>query len=187
MHSTSDFKKGLKVMLDGVPFSIVDFQHVKPGKGNQFTRTKLKNMITGSNLEKTFKSGEKFEVPDMMTRDCTFLYKEDSGYVFMDKENYEQHIVSQAGVGDSSNYLTENLEVTVLFFNSRVIGVDVPNSVYLKVTQTDPGVKGDRVTGATKPATLETGHTVNVPLHITEGDTLKIDSRTGEYIERYNK
>ena len=187
MYSTSDFKKGLKVLIDGQPFSVVDFQHVKPGKGNQFTRTKLKNMITGANLEKTYKSGEKFEVPDVMTRDCTFLYKEDSGFVFMDKENYEQYIMSPDAVGDSGNFLTENLEVTILFFNSRAIGVDVPNSVFLKVAQTDPGVKGDRVTGATKPATLETGFVVNVPLHIAEGDTLKIDSRTGDYIERANK
>lgn len=187
MYSTSDFKKGLKLLIDGQPFSVVDFQHVKPGKGNQFTRTKLKNMITGTNLEKTYKSGEKFEVPDVMTRDCSFLYKEESGYVFMDKENYEQYIMSQDATGESANFLTENMEVTILFFNGRAIGVDVPNSVFLKVAQTDPGVKGDRVTGATKPATLETGYVVNVPLHITEGDVLKIDSRTGEYIERANK
>lgn len=187
MYSTSDFKKGLKLLIEGQPYSVVDFQHVKPGKGNQFTRTKLKNMITGANLEKTYKSGEKFGVPDVMTRDCTFLYKEDSGFVFMDKENYEQYIMSPDAVGESGNFLTENLEVTILFFNSRAIGVDVPNSVFLKVTQTDPGVKGDRVTGATKPATLETGFVVNVPLHIAEGDTLKIDSRTGDYIERANK
>ncbi len=187
MYTTSDFKKGLKILIDGQPFSVVDFQHVKPGKGNQFTRTKLKNMITGTNLEKTYKSGEKFEVPDVMTRDCTFLYKEDTGYVFMDKENYEQYIMAPDAAGESANFLTENLEVTILFFNGRAIGVDVPNSVFLKVAQTDPGVKGDRVTGATKPATLETGYIVNVPLHITEGDVLKIDSRTGEYIERSNK
>ncbi len=187
MYSTSDFKKGLKLLIDGQPFSVVDFQHVKPGKGNQFTRTKLKNMITGTNLEKTYKSGDKFEVPDVMTRDCSFLYKEESGYVFMDKENYEQYIMSQDATGESANFLTENMEVTILFFNGRAIGVDVPNSVFLKVAQTDPGVKGDRVTGATKPATLETGYVVNVPLHITEGDVLKIDSRTGEYIERANK
>lgn len=187
MYTTSDFKKGLKLLIDGQPFSVVDFQHVKPGKGNQFTRTKLKNMISGANLEKTYKSGEKFEVPDVMTRDCTFLYKEETGFVFMDKENYEQYIMSPDATGESANFLTENLEVTILFFNGRAIGVDVPNSVFLKVTQTDPGVKGDRVTGATKPATLESGHVVNVPLHITEGDVLKIDSRTGEYIERSNK
>ena len=187
MYETADFKKGLKLMVDGQPYVIVDFQHVKPGKGNQFSRTKMRALLTGQNLERTFKSGEKFEVPDVMTRDCTYLYKDDTGAVFMDKENYEQYIMSPDATGESANYLTENLEVTILFFNGRAIGVDVPNSVFLKVAQTDPGVKGDRVTGATKPATLETGHVVNVPLHITEGDVLKIDSRTGEYIERSNK
>lgn len=186
MYSTSDFKKGLKILIDGQPYAVVDFQHVKPGKGNQFTRTKLKNIITGSNLEKTYKSGEKFEVPDVMTRDCTYLYKDDTGFTFMDKENYEQYIMNADAVGESANYLTENLEVTILFFNSRAIGVDVPNSVFLKVVQTDPGFKGNTVTGAQKPATLETGYVVSVPMHVVEGDTLKIDSRTGEYIERAN-
>jgi len=186
MHSTSDFKKGLKIMVDGQPYTITDFQHVKPGKGNQFTRTKMRNLLTGSNLEKTFKSGEKFEVPDVMTRDCTYSYKEDAGWVFMDKENYEQYIMAETEVGDSKNYLTENLAVTVLFYNGRAISVDVPTSVYLKVTQTDPGHKGNTVTGTYKPATLETGLVVEVPLHINEGDTLKIDSREGTYIERSN-
>jgi len=186
MHSTSDFKKGLKLLIDGQPYSIVDFQHVKPGKGNQFTRTKLKNMITGSNLEKTFKSGEKFGVPDVMTRDCQFLYSDENGFHFMDKESYDQHSLSQDDVAENSNYLIENLEVTVMFFNDRAIGIDCPNTVKLKVTQTDPGLKGNTVTGATKPATLETGLVVTVPLHINEGDTLKVDTRTGEYMERAN-
>lgn len=187
MYSTSDFKKGLKIMIDGVPFSVIDFQHVKPGKGNQFTRTKLKNMITGTNLEKTYKSGEKFEVPDMMTRDCSFLYRDETGFVFMDKENYEQYIIMPEEAGDSANYLTENLPVTILFFNNKAIGIDVPTSVYLKVVQTDPGHKGNTVTGATKQAKLETGLMVSVPLHVVEGDRLKIDSRTGEYVERANE
>jgi elongation factor P len=186
MYSTSDFKKGLKILIDEVPFSIIDFQHVKPGKGNQFTRCKLKNMITGTNLEKTYKSGEKFGVPDVMTRDCTFLYRDETGYTFMDKENYEQFIINRDDLGETVNYLTENMEVTILFFNNKPIGVDVPNSVYLKVVKTDPGHKGNTVTGATKPAELETGYVVYVPLHISEGDTLKVDSRTGEYIERSN-
>lgn len=184
MYSTSDFKKGLKVLIDGQPYSIVDFQHVKPGKGNQFTRTKLKNIITGSNLEKTYKSGEKFEVPDVMTRDCQFLYQDENGFHFMDKENYNQHSLHPDDLGDTPNYLTENLEVTVLFFNDRAIGVDVPNTVKLLVTQTDPGLKGNTVTGGSKPATLQTGLVVNVPLHINEGDLLKVDTRTGEYMER---
>ena len=186
MYSTSDFKKGLKILIDGQPFSIVDVQHVKPGKGNQFTRTKLKNMLTSANLEKTYKSGEKFEVPDMNTRDCNYLYKDDTGYTFMEKENYEQHIIGFGEVGDAANFLKENLDVTILFFNGRAVAVDVPNSVVLKVTQTDPGARGNTVTGATKPATLETGLVVYVPLHISEGDMLKVDSRTSEYIERAN-
>lgn len=184
MYSTSDFKKGLKVLIDGQPYAVVDFQHVKPGKGNQFTRTKLKNMLTGSNLEKTFKSGEKFEVPDVMTRDCQFLYSDENGFHFMDKENYDQHAMHADDVGDNKNYLIENMEVTLMFFNNRAIGIDVPNTVKLKVTQTDPGLKGNTVTGGSKPATLETGLVVNVPLHINEGDLLKIDTRTGEYMER---
>ena len=184
MHSTSDFKKGLKLLIDGQPYSIVDFQHVKPGKGNAFTKTKMKNMLTGSNLEKTFKSGEKFEIPDVMTRDCQFLYADENGYHFMDKENYDQHNIHEDEIGDNKYYLIENLEVTVMFFNDRAIGIDCPNTVKLKVTQTDPGLKGNTVTGATKPATLETGLVVNVPLHINEGDLLKVDTRTGDYMER---
>ncbi len=186
MYQTSDFKKGLKILIDGQPYSIVDFQHVKPGKGNQFTRTKMKNMLTGSNLEKTFKSGEKFEVPDVMTRDCQYLYQDETGYHFMDKENYNQIAMDGEDVGDKAYYLIENLEVTMLFFNDRAIDIDVPNTVVLKVTQTDPGLKGNTVTGGSKPATLETGLTVNVPLHINEGDMLKVDTRTGEYMERSN-
>lgn len=186
MHSTSDFKKGLKLLIDGQPYSIVDFQHVKPGKGNAFTKTKMKNMLTGSNLEKTFKSGEKFEIPDVMTRDCSFLYEDENGFNFMDQESYDQHSIHADDVGDNKYYLIENMIVTVMFFNDRAIGIDCPNTVKLKVTQTDPGLKGNTVTGATKPATLETGLTVNVPLHINEGDTLKIDTRTGEYMERAN-
>ncbi len=186
MYSTSDFKKGLKILIDAVPYSVVDFQHVKPGKGNQFTRTKLRNMLTGTNLEKTFKSGEKFEVPDVNTRDCNYLFKDDTGFTFMDKENYEQYIIGFGEVGDAANFLKEQLDVTILFFNGRAIAVDVPNSVVLKVTQTDPGMRGNTVTGATKPATLETGFVVHVPLHISEGDMLKVDTRTGDYIERAN-
>lgn len=186
MYTTSDFRKNLKILIDDQPYSIIDFQHVKPGKGNQFTRTKLKNMLTGSNLEKTFKSGEKFGVPDVMTRDCNFLYKDDVGFHFMDKENYEQYMMSDSDVGDGANFLTENLDVTVMFFNGKAIGLELPNTVLLKVAQTDPGIKGNTVTGGSKPATLETGFVVQVPLHINEGDTLKIDTREGNYIERAN-
>ena len=184
MNETSDFKKGLKLLIDGQPFTIVDFQHVKPGKGNQFTRTKLKNLLTGSNLERTFKSGEKFEVPDIVYKEMAFLYKDDNGYNFMDQTSYEQMSLNPQVVGDASNYLTENLSVQVCIFNDRAVGIDVPKSVSLKVTSTEPGFKGNTVSGTTKPATLETGYVVQVPLHINEGDVLKINTTDGAYVER---
>ncbi len=186
MYEVGDFRKGLKVLIEGVPFVVVDFQHVKPGKGNQFTRTKLRNLLTGSNLERTFKSGEKFEVPDMENREMSYLYKEGTGYLFMDKNNYEQVSIEEQDLGESKYYLTENMETTVSFFNGKAIAVDVPKSVVLTVTKTDPGLKGNSVSGGGKPATLETGLVVSVPLHINEGDKLRVDTRTGEYIERFN-
>ncbi len=186
MHETSDFKKGLKLLIDGSPYTIVDFQHVKPGKGNQFTRTKLRNLLTGSNLERTFKSGEKFEIPNVEMKEMTFLYKDDSGYNFMDQTNFEQILMNAGEIGENVNYLTENLVVMILLFNEKAVAVEVPKAVNLKVAQTDPGVKGDRVTGATKPATMETGLVTNVPLHISEGDVLRIDTSSGAYVERVN-
>lgn len=186
MYETGDFKKGLKLLVDGQPYSIIDFQHVKPGKGNQFSRTKLRNLLTGQQLERTFKSGEKFGVPDVLNREMSFLYKDESGYTFMDKENYEQILMDEPTVGESKYYLTENLDVVILFYNDRPVSVDVPKAVNLRVAQTDPGMKGDTVTGATKPATLETGLVVKVPLHINEGDLLRVDSTTGDYVSRVN-
>lgn len=187
MYETADFKKGLKILMEGVPFVIVDFQHVKPGKGNQFTRTKMRNMLTGQNREITFKSGEKFEVPNVANREMSFLYKDDMGWNFMDQTTYDQVLMMAPEVGDAANYLTENLKVTIVFFNDKPVGVDVPRAVNLTVAQTDPGIKGDRVTGATKPATMETGLVVHVPLHINEGDMLRIDTDSGEYVERVNQ
>jgi elongation factor P len=184
MYETSDFKKGLKILIEGQPFTIVDFQHVKPGKGNQFTRTKLKNLLTGSNLERTFKSGEKFEVPDIVYKDMNFLYKDESGFNFMDQTSYEQMALNTEVVGENANYLIENLQVQVCVFNDRAVGIEVPKSVSLKVTSTEPGFKGNTVSGTTKPATLETGHVVQVPLHINEGDVLKINTTDGAYVER---
>lgn len=187
MYDTSDFKKGLKIMVEGQPFTIIDFQHVKPGKGNQFSRTKLMNLLTGQILERTFKSGEKFAIPDVVNREMAFLYRDNNQYVFMDKENYEQVTMDENRVGEAKNFLTENLEVVVLFYNGLPVSVDVPKAVNLRVIQTDPGFKGDTVTGATKPATLETGLVVKVPLHINEGDLLRIDTTTGEYVSRVNE
>ena len=186
MYECSDFKKGLKVLIEGDPYTIVDFQHVKPGKGNQFTRTKLKNLLTGSNLERTFKSGEKFGVPDIVYKEMNYLYKDESGFNFMDQKSYDQLCLSQELIGDGANYLNENLEVKICFFNDRAVGVELPKSVVLKVSQTDPGFKGNTVQNTFKPATLETGYIVQVPLHINEGDNLKINTTDGTYVERVN-
>jgi translation elongation factor P len=187
MYETSDFRKGLKIMIEGKPYVIVDFQHVKPGKGNQFTRTKLRNMLTGQNLESTFKSGEKFEIPNVENKEMNFLYKDDSGYNFMSQETFEQIAMSDEDLGESKYYLTENLKVVVLFYNEKAVAVDVPKAVNLLVAKSDPGIKGDRVSGATKPATMETGLVVAVPLHINEGDTLRIDTSSGDYVERVSQ
>ncbi len=187
MYETADFKKGLKIMVEGKPYVIVDFQHVKPGKGNQFSRTKLRNMLTGQNLEVTFKSGEKFEVPNVENKEMTYLYKDDSGYNFMSQETFEQIAMNDEELGESKYYLAENLKVVILFYNEKAVAVDVPKAVNLTVAKSDPGIKGDRVSGATKPATMESGLVVNVPLHINEGDVLRIDTSTGAYVERVNQ
>ncbi len=186
MYDLSDFKKGLKILLENEPYSVVDFQHVKPGKGNQFTRTKLKHLLNGSNLERTFKSGEKFGVPDVAFKDMDFLYKDETGFNFMDQSSYEQISLDPDLLGDAANYLTENLQVKVVFFNDRAVGVELPKSVNLRVSKTDPGFKGNTVTNTYKPATLETGHVVQVPLHINEGDLLKVNTTDGAYVERVN-
>ena len=184
MYETNDFRKGLKILIDKEPYIIIDFQHNKQGRGGQFTRTKLKNMITNMNLERTFKSGEKFGVPDIVSKDATFLYKDDSGFHFMDKTNYEQYSLTESEVSDVKNYLADSSDVNTLFFNDTPIGVDVPNSVNLTVAQTEPGFKGNTVSGGSKPAVLETGLTINVPFHINVSDVLRINTKTGEYLER---
>jgi elongation factor P len=166
IYEVSDFRKGLKVEIDGVPWVIVDFQHVKPGKGNAFTRTKLKNLMTGVNLEKTFKSGEKFGIPDMVQKEMQFLYKDENGFNFMDTTNYEQIQLSAENVGDSANYLIENLTISILFFNGKAIGLDLPNSVVLKIVETDPGMRGNTVSGGSKKSKLQTGAMFQIPLHL---------------------
>lgn len=186
MYSTSDFKKGLNILLGDEPFTLTDFQHHKPGKGNAVTRAKLKNLLTGSNLEKTFKSNEKFGVPDIEYKDMSFLYQDESGLTFMDQTQYDQVSLNLNLVGDSINYLTENMEIKVCFFNERVVGLQLPKSVQLKVSATEPGFKGNTVSNTTKPATLQTGLVVQVPLHIKEGDLLKIHTDDGSYVERIN-
>ncbi|ADK85570.1 translation elongation factor P [Desulfarculus baarsii DSM 2075] len=182
--STAEFRKGLKIEIDGKPYVIVESQHVKPGKGGAFVRTRIKNLETGQVLEQTFRSGAKVDKPDLEQRNMQFLYLEGSQYVFMDNDTYDQVFIEGDYLGDSVNYMLPNINVTVLFFNGRPIGVDLPITINLTVTHTEPGVKGDTATGATKGATMETGLVVQVPLFIDEGDVLKIDTRTGEYLER---
>ena len=184
MYSTADFRKGLKIEIDGKPLVIVEFQHVKPGKGGAFVRTKLKNLETGQVLEQTFRSGAKVDKPDLEEKHVQYLYQEADKYVFMDNATYDQVFVASEYLADAIPFLQPNIEVGLSFFNGRPIGVELPTFVELAVTHTEPGIKGDTATGATKPATLETGHVVQVPLFIEEGDTLKIDTRTGEYLER---
>lgn len=187
MVSTSDFKKGLKLLIDDQPYTITDFQHHKPGKGNSITRVKLKNLVSGTNLEKTVKSNEKFKVPDVEYVEMSYLYKDDSGFNFMNQTTYEQLSLSSEVIGESENFLIENMELKVCLYNERAVAVELPNTVISPVKETDPGHKGNTVTGATKPAILECGAKVHVPLHISIGDLLKVDTRTGDYVERVNK
>ena len=184
MYGTSDFKKGLKILVKNDPYVILDFQHIKPGKGNQFTRTKLKNLLTNSNADLTFRSGEKFAIPDIDYKELTYIYKDNSSYHFMDQKSYETLELHQDIVGTASSYLIENLQVSACFFNSKPISLEIPKSLVLKVSKTEPGFKGNTVSNTTKPATLETGLVTQVPLHINEGDKLKINTSDGTYIER---
>ncbi|MFP2960136.1 elongation factor P [Myxococcus sp. 1LA] len=181
---TSEFRKGLKIEIDGEPFEIVDFQHVKPGKGSAFVRTTIRSLLTGRVLQPTLKSGEKVGKPDIEEKDMQYLYVQGEEFYFMDTRNYEQTFLGEKVLGEAKNFLKENINVSVLFYNGKAIGVTLPNSVDLKVTQCDPGIRGDTVSGALKPAVLETGYSVNVPLFIEEGDVLKIDTRDGKYLTR---
>ena len=183
MYETSDIRKGLRFEMDGDPFVVVEFQFVKPGKGTAFTRTKIRNMITGAVLDRTYKSGEKLKPADTEDREMQYLYN-DGDFHFMDNNNYEQVSLDSNAVGDAANYLTENMLIEVGFFKGRSIGISLPNFVVLEVTETAPGEKGNTVTGASKPAVVSTGYSVNVPLFVNEGDQLRIDTRTGEYSER---
>jgi elongation factor P len=184
MYSTSEFKKGLKIEMDGTPYAIVEFLHVKPGKGGAFVRTKIKNLVTGKVLDQTFRSGEKVKRPDLVEREMQFLYREGDNFYLMDNENYEQLALTAEQLGDAVQFLTENLNVKVLFFNQQPVTAEVPNFVELTVAQAEPGLKGDTASGGSKPATLETGAIIQVPLFINEGDRVKVDTRTGAYIER---
>jgi len=184
MADTTDFRNGYTMKLDGAIWEIVGFQHVKPGKGVAFVRTRLRNVETGAVLERTFRSGDKVDDVRIEKREMQFLYSETDAYHFMDLETYEQIAVPEATMGESGKLLLENGSAHILVAEGKTIGVELPNFVELKVTFTEPGVKGDTATGATKPATVETGAVVAVPLFVNQGDVLKIDTRTSEYVER---
>lgn len=186
---TSDIRKGLKMMLDGSPdpWAVVDFQFVKPGKGQAFTRVKVRNMASGSVIERTFKSGEKLEPADVEERQLQYIYPDGNDFVFMDEASGEQIHVSGDKIGDDSRWLSDGMKVDVTLFKGQAIGINLPSHVVLQITVCEPGVKGDTASGATKPATLSTGATVNVPLFVKEGEWVKVDTAEGKYIERVNR
>jgi elongation factor P len=186
MASTSDFKNGLVLNLDGQLWTITEFQHVKPGKGPAFVRTTLKNVMTGKVVDKTFNAGVKVDTATVDKRDMTFLYKDGADFVFMDGDTYDQITVPSQTVGDVANFLLENQEAMVAQNDGVVLYVELPASVELLVSHTDPGLQGDRSTGGTKPATLETGAEINVPLFLNTGDKIKVDTRDGRYLGRVN-
>lgn len=184
MISAGEFRNGVTFDIDGNVFQIIEFQHVKPGKGAAFVRTKIKNVITGAVLDRTFNPTEKFPTAYVERKDMMYLYSEGNLYYFMDNETYEQVPIDESKLGDSFKFVKENMEVKVLSYKGSVFGVEPPNFVELEVTQTDPGFKGDTATNATKPAILETGAEIRVPLFIDQGEMIRIDTRTGEYMER---
>ncbi|RPI36096.1 MAG: elongation factor P [Nitrospiraceae bacterium] len=184
MISTSDFRKGLKIEFRGDPYEIVDFLHVKMGRGGANVKTKMKNLKTGGVVEETIRSGEKFPTPELEERKMQYLYMQDDLYYFMDQETYEQLPLTAGQLGDAKLFLKENTEVKILNYKGTPLNVELPTFIELVVAQTDPGFKGDTASGGGKPAKLETGAMVRVPFHINEGDTIKVDTRTSEYIER---
>ncbi len=184
---TSEFRKGLKILIDGEPFTIVEFQHVKPGKGGAFVRTRVKSLVSGRVLDVTYRSGDKVEVPEVEDRQMQYLYKEGDNFYFMDADNYDQLFITEKALGDAKNYVKEGIVLAVSFYKGDALGVDLPNFVNLKIAKTEPGIKGDTAQNATKPAELESGFIIQVPLFLEEGDVVKIDTRSGQYIERVSK
>jgi len=184
MISAGEFRKGITIEIDNYVYVIVDFQHVKPGKGAAFVRTKIKNIMNGSVLERTFNPSEKLQRANVETKEMQYLYNDSEMYHFMDTKTYEQIPLSGAQVGDAMKYVKENMSVTIKFFKGAPFSIEPPNFVELRITQTEPGTRGDTVTGASKPATLETGAVVYVPLFINEGEVIRVDTRSDEYMER---
>lgn len=184
MISTNEFKTGLTVEIDGDPFQVVDFQHVKPGKGAAFVRAKLKNLRSGGTVEKTFRSGERLPKAAIERKEMQYLYNDGESYVFMDNESYEQINVSTEKLDGAEKYLKENMDCTVAFYHGEIIDLEVPNTVILEVSETEPGIKGDTASGGSKSATLETGIVIQVPFFVNQGEKVKVDTRTGLYVER---
>ena len=184
MISTNEFKTNVTVTIDGDAWQVVEFQHVKPGKGAAFVRAKMRNMCTGAVVERTFNAGERLPKAHIDRRAMQYLYESDGNYVFMDNETYEQSELTKEQLGNAINFLKENMDAKIMIYNGRVIGVDLPNTVELTVVKTDPGIRGDTATGGSKPATLETGYIIQVPFFVNQGDTIRVDTRTGEYMSR---
>jgi elongation factor P len=186
MASTADIKNGVVLNIDGQLWSVVEFQHVKPGKGGAFVRTKLKNVVTGKVVDRTYNAGAKIEIENVDRRDFTYLYSDGDGFVFMDASDYDQITVPAATVGDAKNFLLENQQVTIALNNGNPLYIDLPASVVLEITYTEPGLQGDRSSAGTKAATVETGYEIQVPLFLETGTKVKVDTRTGDYLGRVN-
>lgn len=184
MISTADFRNGVRLQVDGQPYYIVEFQHVKPGKGGAFVRTKLKSYKTGNVLDRTFRSGERFEEPELEERDMQFLYATGDQYTFMDTDTFEQFTYEKKQLGDNADLLKEEMSAKILVYEHQPIAVDLPNFIELKVVDADPGIRGDTASGGNKPATVETGAIIKVPLYLEVGEVIKIDTRTRAYVER---
>ena len=182
--TTNDLKNGITLELDGVLFQVVEFQHVKPGKGGAFVRSKIRNLRTGAVIDRTFNAGIRVEQAILERKDMQFLYRDGDEYVFMDQESYDQEHVAPAALGDAADYMIENSVAIIAYYKGEIVTVEIPASVELAVAETEPGIQGDRVSGARKPATLETGKVVSVPLFINIGDKVKVDTRSGDYITR---
>ena len=184
MYTASDLRKGLRIKIDNEPYVVTEFNFVKPGKGQALYRSKLKNMFTGSQFERTFRSVDTFEPADLQEKRMQFLYKEEGKYCFMDNESYEQIFLTEEQIGEAMNFLIDNLEVEILLFEERPLEVSLPNFVDLVVTQADPWAKGDSVSGNTKPVVLQTGYQIQVPPFVEQGEKIRVDTRTGEYLTR---
>lgn len=184
MYESGDLRKGLKIEIDGEPYIILQFEFVKPGKGQALYKCRLKNMVTGVQIDRTYRSGEKFNEANLEEREMEYLYADGNQYCFMNTSTYDQDFLSEEQIGDAKNFLKENTVCNILLFHGKPIGLSLPNFVTLKITKADPWVKGDTASGDTKPATLETGYVIQVPPFIEEGEIVRIDTRSGEYVER---